>query len=1753
MTKNLFVKTLFKCFLPFIITLLGSRDQIKPSFSTGWFSQLLRTLFGSNINNLLGAIDPPILENSSNNLSFEPANISDEMGSQGSLYLWFLAIMMMLEFQIWYFTKKSPERASIHQQSQQQTDYDTSQVLHYTHSQKVEHWKFALHMLKMLLLYSLCYLLYMMIFVVVCFAYDAYTHRQGSLAHQMSSYDGLKNPIIQENYQSRQLLVTDESTDPSDTDGSNQASDTDSSSNGSTPGDESTDPSDTDESNKTTGPNSSPASDSSDMDSSSQVVTPDLGWILYESMANVIQGQISQDGNTIFLVTDSHACDVQILDISVKTSPKYLGSVSYNETCRSPAIIAQEEAVFLQTDVSLKIINISNLVSPTTASSISFPRKTSVNSFYVLTDNKAIYIAYDFNKIRSYIEIIDISNIQYPSYVGHFSNNSRDAPYYSSILRGASNGDLLFVAESDESDFDYSDGWTLFVYNISDAHNPVQTVSIDIPRDNPFFMSLSSQFIYTLTDTYASSDTLWVNELSVITIVNNSLVTQGKVGFREVESSTIPNLVQFSDNIHVMIVGNTYLQIIDVSDPSNPQLLSSNLKMPDGFKESTITLSSDGTTALAVGPLGFCIIQLNINVRITQGFNLQNNVLHIMDFSKFLADTESWSEATTSDSNDDETLLQIVLSPDGDTLYISTQYTSTMVFTSANSTLIVLNVSDPSNWTFAPSIQLQNPPTQMMLSSDGKTLFTVEYDEFNIYNISGSQLLSSFSFPENWGDDSDRYSHEFAITQNENVAVITQDSSDFAVLDISNRSNISLLSTNNPFGEASLLANGNFLVDYNPDSFSEPSLPPLLPSKTGPDWLFGAVSSDGSTAYTLLSSSDSDFDYDSSEDTPTLKLNVINISSSIANATLIESIDIPGSTPWNNFLSAFPLFPDGEVLIVPLSDSIAVYDISIPSAPKLLDYFELTQTQQSQVIVSPDYSTLYVQSNSIITAFSLTPDHVLYLQSNTLSLGNPYSATLNVLTKNSIGVYDAKLPAYKFTSLSLYTLSTDLSLSFYTALPTWITLYQETGILSCLPNAASQLGVYHLSGILSTQMPQTVFEGVINITNSTNSSLELFVELVSLGYIDNEGYLTANFNPSQTLLLSQQYANQELEIRNVLTSYYIQAFTSIHVIPSLTLSIPETLPSPISINTSSIQPLNVKVFLKASGNQQPKFVSTGYSFDASFLNDNSEISMFMSLTDINTALSQLIIFLNGSESCTANITATDGLNPILNQSVPNIAQYFRVNSPPSINLSYFSSQVSKISPKTGEQFVLQFDSSTFADSNNQSLAISVQMQDGSEVPEWLEIKGFTLIGTPPDQLTGRELELTLVVSNQYQSSEVNFTLDAGISFDYAFTIALRYGGAVVALIGLYVYAFTIYNILFKKSYQYPKDFIVRAGQDIAPKTLYPITFAAEAIEESRIIIRHLDQTIAKLLKDNSKAKIAAFFTNEGTCQINRDKLIQAIEESVTEIQNEGKDELTLYTTVMEPQKELINQLILNTFIIRLVDLDQEKLTKKAFNRIKNELFSVVDFDRCLLDGLCIFSVNRQSLNEKIVDYKMIPFEKEGESEASLISKTNFSSQIYTSEVDKSDMNLEAELIPVTSNIPSRSKFSLDMDLLVAALEAYTFNYHIIDANIEDVNIIASRRLPNILFESVRRFLKRDLLPIGLSGKGVVGYGIEYKVQENALMFCGTANRKVKNVTLVLQIVNLRGRILRELVIYGVNADYEGKTIIDINHERSVIL
>ena len=667
----------------------------------------------------------------------------------------------------------------------------------------------------------------------------------------------------------------------------------------------------------------------------------------------------------------------------------------------------------------------------------------------------------------------------------------------------------------------------------------------------------------------------------------------------------------------------------------------------------------------------------------------------------------------------------------------------------------------------------------------------------------------------------------------------------------------------------------------------------------------------------------------------------------------------------------------------------------------------------------------------------------------------------------------------------------------------------------------SHLDTYKVFGVISTAVTKESFVGLKSVPNLVESE-DLISTLIGLDYIDKELYLTPNFNPREELLLPSKYSNDKSNIGKILSSAYFPIVNHIKVVPSLVIQVKAGVGTESgTIMISTPNPSSVKVSIRlaqTNANDKALFVKKTYSTVYSSVSDKStNLIIEGTLADVNKALKNIVIDISDPKlSYNGELVVSDGMNPPIPKNISSLETFFRINEIPRLNKS-IQHQLDQIPISTGEYFNIELDSETFWDVNDDSLEYYlVSPKEGEELPTWLSLKGLTLMGTPPEKWKTLEYNLVLVAKNEFKFIKVPFTLNVRISVLYGLKMVGSLVGSILTAIGTWYTINKIYNILAKKSYVHPKIFQVEVEKEITPQTIYPIGFIAEEIAESKFILKKVEEYVKKTFKlKNNKQMINFFIAHSGNL-LNKTLILKTIEETISLLQPTViKQKIQLYLPGINSRKEIIEQLIINELTLRYLNLSQDKATKEIFQKLKNKWPEIIEFN-----SSSKFVVNRAKLLNKLSKYN--------------ISK----------EVDDSKNSEEVPLINTKNNKV------VNLELLEDAFLAYGFHYQNFNLHFLDVRIeFRQKAVKQTKLSFFKRFFKLNLKSNDFMDKGLC-YSVYFKMEDNTLTFYGTPHRNLAGKTLVFQITNKRGKILRELWINGVlNEIFQPEVM---KHEKDIL-
>jgi len=739
---------------------------------------------------------------------------------------------------------------------------------------------------------------------------------------------------------------------------------------------------------------------------------------------------------------------------------------------------------------------------------------------------------------------------------------------------------------------------------------------------------------------------------------------------------------------------------------------------------------------------------------------------------------------------------------------------------------------------------------------------------------------------------------------------------------------------------------------------------------------------------------------------------------------------------------------------------------------------------------------------SLILTVDLQVKSTLYIPQEKFLLGERFSDNVFILKNSGKERYQVTPRAHSKV-LKLYSHEVEIVSSeatpqiFTSSLPDFMKFNQDTLLLTVEPKSKKDLGVYTVCAAISYQVKENYLKK-IGPENELFLVNEIITTLISLGYMDQEFYLTTNFRTRDVFFLPEKYALYKGEIYDALTAHYIEDCTKIEIVPSLNMSI--LRPSnKIWIDTTSTEALKVDITLLPNKNSQSaQFVSKAYgSLLPEIRDQKTRIVLEGSLNEIHAALQNVVINAGNMGSYDGIISITDGLNyPIERQSINNISDYFLKNSPPFENPNAsktFQEQLERVSVATGQYFAIMWDENTFKDNCIEALHYEVVIDNDAHpgkpkaFPDWLTFSNLALRGTPPEKLSDREVSLKFIAKNEFQNVTIPFKLQIGISPTFALSLLIRYSPMLLTALGFYIKANRIYNIVAKKRYKHPKEYQVQVGEEVSSQTVFPILFIETELKESQTIMKHL----LKYLKKRSDSELVPYFVDEGTRTLDKAKLLECINETLSNLPSGEKKKLPIYLEGSDFNRKKITQIIFNQIIMLQLNSLQEKPTKRIFDNIKDQWADLIKWD-----PESLFIIKEEKLSE-LLDKTSLKIKKEG---PSLLEK-------YRQQVNQ--------------------------DLLQDVIISHAFSHQSLDTRSTKVLIEVYERVTDS--QGLKTFLKLDLEGTHLNSKAAVDYGVNCQLEEGMLVFSGTPKPNFKGKTLAIQIQNVQWRILKEIWIQEMSA------------------
>jgi len=1401
---------------------------------------------------------------------------------------------------------------------------------------------------------------------------------------------------------------------------------------------------------------------------------------------------LSRDKKTAF-VTLSYYGTLKIIDISDLQAPNIIGSLrlkhsGYVYRIKTMVLSSDEKTLFLSNTRDLEIVNVRNLKSPQLLSRIASEIFDEWTSFNVIPDYFRTSLALDEKSKTLFIgglglQIYDISSPIMPMLISAEKNNY-------DIKFNVLEENEIWLSQADQVLFMAYSG--LNIYNIS---NPREMSLISTMASKSSARSLYLEDPKTLLLVGVSYredeegivlEELDISNYSAPIVRKSNQLGYGKTSVVHFLGVSPQKTKYFLFTFQDLIPGVLVFDSLKTTVTRNQENLLGNIY--------SLVFSQDGKNIITTSNGQFVVVELLLEYPNSQTFGFSNLMIGNISLP--------------------QKCQQMKVSPDGKTMFIVLENDTEV--DEYHHKFEIWNLTEINNPTKMSSISLTGRFEQMHFPSHYNTAYLLNHKGIDIIDVSkksAPEIIKSFHM-----NDKVQQLLGFQILSEEKTAVLTvldyggvyirffnlskNDSEEIKTSGGVNRAfqvwNYKMLLKD----DKTLIVVDNEISIYNISNFESASVLitsiPLAINEPEPYISSCVLSPDTKTLFLET--------YDQNMFT---KLSIYDISRLEAPRLITEQ-------PFSKYNSlrdlrvhkpSLSLSPDANNGFVFQDETLVRVNLTDLKQPRISGIIRLTENKNNTInnyVLSPDSQLAYViTDDKQINIVDINVKYTLYLKQERFLLGQKYSDNVVILGLTNRSDYELMdKNASKIIKLSLLDIKVvpnkfelDISSSI---LPSWIVFDNQNNMLTLEPKKQRDLGIYTFLSIFSLKIPMNAFDGVLGEEKNSTFSEDLLAWLVSLDYIDNQLFLTGNFGSFESFLLPAQFNRYKKQIYEILKKFYVETCTLIEIAPSLEL---KDNGKSLMISTLSFNTLRVEIKLSSHLGEVhqhgAQFLSRHYaSLLPVITEEKTKLFLEGTLKEINAVFELLVVnFAAGSEGVyNANITISDAFNPTLSVGLSDISRYFRVNKSPTLshNNKTVQDQIGSTNAWTGEYYIMTFDKETFRDEYSENLNYEIAMaEEGVEVPNWLSLSGLTLRGTPPEEIFGRNIDLVLIAKNEFKECREPFRLHVKISSVFMLKLILKYSPYILTLVGLLVSANKIFNILGKRIYKHPKEYVLNPCEEIIEGVIFPIFFVRQEKEERNFILKHLV----------NKGRLLDSFIDSERNELDKQRIIEKIEGFVGQMSREEKKKLELYCSAKNSRKVLIQQLVIDKML--LLQLSKDKKTKEIFEKMKDDWIDVVYWD---------VSTSKFALN-------LAKFDKLLE-EKGVISNN--------SSVLLEDTNTSREsLLNKSTMIPG-----VNLPLLKDSLLAYSFEQHQINKSPLGVEIHLKQQVPS---NCLWRFLKFDLRSITVGNKNKVDYGINYRVAQSMLSFCGITSGDLEGKTIIVQITNTNQKILKEIWIYG-NSD-----------------
>ncbi|KAL4506674.1 hypothetical protein ABPG72_000245 [Tetrahymena utriculariae] len=565
---------------------------------------------------------------------------------------------------------------------------------------------------------------------------------------------------------------------------------------------------------------------------------------------------------------------------------------------------------------------------------------------------------------------------------------------------------------------------------------------------------------------------------------------------------------------------------------------------------------------------------------------------------------------------------------------------------------------------------------------------------------------------------------------------------------------------------------------------------------------------------------------------------IVNIQNKMAPVIMsIQPVD-----GWAQSLTA--IFNEQFLIVTQIEKGqLVIVNIQDKQNPYIQSKLEFPSENSNSVCVTPDQKNAYFIGNKGLRYIPINTDLILHTQIQvqyTDAKGNIYYKDLS----NSQSLLVGQIAKVFFVPLYIQT-EVKISNAFYYTnyeiqqLPYWITFYQKTQSLQIQVDKAGAVNTFSNEkkgeNIIILQCLISLYTHNF-VTQNINQTLseQIYSNLISQGYLDNEGYLTSKLDPKIPFYLNffddknftqvkvgteEQIQNIQKDIKQILVFSQVQYSIRFFVQSSLFFNY--KLQGNSTNNIISTPSLQVSVLIQIVSNG--KFVKRQLDgVIASFSDDLTSLQLSGQTQYVNQIIGQSLQIANSTSNltqCILEFIIQDSSNYEISNKIPlSNLTFFNLYSPIQLfqenNLqTQLNKQYSSGHLEVEERFQFSFDMMTFRQKDNLPITYTAFLVEGDSLTQittgsWIEFNSFNLGFSGTKSITSllQSFQIRIVATDSYSTTYDEFSFKfTQIPFLYVVQLIVQIVGPILGVLGIWKYRAEIYTFIMKKFYLYSSE------------------------------------------------------------------------------------------------------------------------------------------------------------------------------------------------------------------------------------------------------------------------------------------------------------------------------------------------------------